>query len=263
VPHERLLYSAGDFGFITGAETVLWVRGGYFVEHKIRRAKRRNRVRASATTLAAEVSDNELAALKALLKTRRLKGPHLEIGTAAGGTLKELMRCYADAERPRFVVVDPMQYFFDQLAAIQRNLASAGFDPDQVDFRVDMSWPAFRQASRAGERFSFIFVDASHQIHHVTEDLAWTRLLEPGGIICFHDYNRNFPGVMLAVDRFLARYRNYRAVEHVDSLLIVEKTAASSSKEISVWERLRARIINVLHKTRASARKRMRRAAGS
>jgi hypothetical protein len=90
--------------------------------------------------LAAEVSERELAARKALLKTRGLKGPHLEIGTAAGGTLKELMRCYADAERPRFVVVDPMRYFPDQPAIVRKNLASAGLDPKQVDFRIARSW---------------------------------------------------------------------------------------------------------------------------
>jgi predicted O-methyltransferase YrrM len=213
-------------------------------------------VRASATTLAAEVSDKELAALKALLKARRLKGTHLEIGTAAGGTLKELMRCYADSERPRFVVVDPMRYFPDQPAIVRKNLASAGLDPDEVDFRLSMSWPAFRQAAGAGERFSFMFIDGSHKIHHVTEDLAWTRLLSPGGIVCFHDYNQNFPGVMLPVDRFLARYRNYRAVERVESLLIVEKIAASTEKEIGAWDRLRARIINVSHQVQASAKKR-------
>ena len=217
-------------------------------------------MRASATTLAAEVSDKELAALKAALKTRRLKGPHLEIGTAAGGTLKELMRCYADAERPRFVVVDPMRYFPDQPAIVRRNLASAGLDPDQVDFRLSMSWPTFQQAARAGEHFSFLFIDGSHKIHHVTEDLAWTRLLEPGGIVCFHDYNLNFPGVVLPVDRFLARYRNYRVVEQVEALLIVEKTAASTAREIGAWDRLRARIINVSHQLQASAKKRKRRA---
>jgi predicted O-methyltransferase YrrM len=218
-------------------------------------------VRASATTLAAEVSDKELAALKALLKARRFKGPHLEIGTAAGGTLKELMRAYPDAERPRFVVVDPMRYFPDQPAIIRKNLASAGLDPDRVDFRVGKSWTEFQRAQRAGERFSFMFIDGSHKIHHVTEDLAWTRLLEPGGIVCFHDYDRNFPGVMLAVDRFLARYRNYRVVERVESLLIVDKTAASKADEIGAWDRLRARIINVSHQMQASARKRRR--AGS
>jgi predicted O-methyltransferase YrrM len=220
-------------------------------------------VRASATTLAAEVSDNEIAALKALLKTRRLKGAHLEIGTAAGGTLKELMRSYPDAARPRFVVVDPMRYFPDQLAIVRRNLASAGLDSDRVDFRVGKSWTEFQRAERAGERFAFIFVDGSHKIHHVTEDLAWTRLLQPRGIICFHDYNRNFPGVMLAVDRFLAHYRNYRVVEQVESLLIVEKTAASTAEEIGAWDRLRARIINLFHQLQASARKRKQRAADS
>jgi predicted O-methyltransferase YrrM len=216
-------------------------------------------MRASATTLAAEVSDNELAALKALLKTRRLKGTHLEIGTAAGGTLKELMRCYADAERPRFVVVDPMRYFPDQPAIVRKNLTSAGLDPSQVDFRIGMSWAEFQRAERAGERFSFMFIDGSHKIHHVTEDIAWTRLLQPGGIVCFHDYNLNFPGVMLAVDRFLARFRNYRVVERVESLLIIEKTAASTASEIGAWDRLRARIINISHQLQATARKRKQR----
>jgi predicted O-methyltransferase YrrM len=217
-------------------------------------------VRASATTLAAEVSDNELAALKALLQRRQLAGLHLEIGTAAGGTLKELMRCYSDAARPRFVVVDPMRYFPNQPAIVRKNLASAGLDPDQVDFRVGMSWAEFQRAERGGERFSFIFVDGSHKIHHVTEDLAWTRLLSPGGIVCFHDYNRNFPGVVLPVDRFLARYRNYRAVEQVESLLIVEKTAASAWREISAWDRLRAKMVNISHQLQASRKKRAQRA---
>ncbi len=218
-------------------------------------------MRVSAITLAAEVSEKELAALKALLKARRLKGPHLEIGTAAGGTLKELMRCYADTERPRFVVVDPMQYFPDQHAIVRKNLAGAGLDPNQVDFRISMSWPAFRNATRAGDRFSFIFIDGSHKIHHVTEDLAWTRLLEPGGIVCFHDYNRNFPGVMRPVERFLARHRNFRVVGQVEALLIVEKTAASAALEIGVWDRLRARIINVFYQLQTSAKKRVRRAS--
>ncbi len=217
-------------------------------------------MRASATTLAAEVSELELAALTTLLKRRRLKGPHLEIGTAAGGTLKELMRCYPDAERPRFVVVDPMRYFSDQPAIVRKNLASAGLDPDRVDFRVGRSWPEFQRAERAGERFAFMFIDGSHKIHHVTEDLAWTRLLEPGGVVCFHDYNRNFLGVVLPIDRFLARYRNYRVIEQVESLLIVEKTAASTADEIDAWDRLRARIINIFHQLQASARKRAPRA---
>jgi len=213
-------------------------------------------MRASAVTLESEVSRDELAALVSVLRTRRLKGKHLEIGTAAGGTLKELMRCYDDAQRPRFVVVDPMSYFPDQLSIVRRNLASAGLNADAVDFRRGKSWPQFQAAERANERFSFIFVDGSHKIHHVTEDLAWARLLDSGGIICFHDYSPQFDGVVQAVDRFLARYRNYRIVDKVESLLIVEKTAVSAEREIGLIERLRAKAINIFHQLRASRRKR-------
>ncbi|HLL26503.1 MAG TPA: class I SAM-dependent methyltransferase [Xanthobacteraceae bacterium] len=213
-------------------------------------------MRASAVTLESEVSRNELTALVSLLKTRRLTGPHLEIGTAAGGTLKELMRAYPEGARPHFVVVDPMTYFPDQFATVRRNLAEAGLDPATVDFRRGKSWPQFQEAEGAKERFAFIFVDGSHKIHHVTEDLAWTRLLEPGGIICFHDYSPRFEGVTGAVDRFLMRYDNYRVVEQVETLLIVEKTAPSAAREIGTGERLRAKLINILHQFRASREKR-------
>jgi len=217
-------------------------------------------MRASATTLASEVPEHELSALLEFIRAHPSARPHLEIGTAAGGTLKELMRCYPDGARPRFVVVDPMRYFEGQLEIVHKNLASAGLNPDEVDFRISKSWPAFLQAEQRGERFAFIFVDGSHKISHVTEDLAWTRLLEPGGVIAFHDYSERFPGVTLSVDRFLRRYRNYRVVRRVDSLLIVEKTVASTRSEISWWDRQRARLINVVHQLRAGAKKRMREA---
>src|SRR6202521_5341210 len=142
-------------------------------------------MRASATTLEPEISNNELARLVALLRAERFRGAHLEIGTAAGGTLRELMRVYPDETRPRFVVVDPMTYFPDQLAKVRRNLKDAGLDPDRVDFRVTKSWPALHEARHAGEMFSFIFVDGAHKMRYVTEDIAWAELLEPGGIVCF------------------------------------------------------------------------------
>lgn len=213
-------------------------------------------MRESATTLASEVSGNELSALLSVLRNSALTGPHLEIGTAAGGTLKELILSYPEGRRPRFVVVDPMSYFPDQMAIVRRNLSSAGIDPDTIEFRVGKSWPMFQSAERKGERFSFIFIDGSHKIHHVTEDLAWTRLLEAGGIVCFHDYAEKFPGVMNAVDRFLRRYPEYKILTRAESLLAVQKNAAGSRREISAWDRVRARGINIVHQLRTSARKR-------
>lgn len=213
-------------------------------------------MRESATTLASEVSGNELSALLSVLRSSALTGPHLEIGTAAGGTLKELILSYPEGKRPPFVVVDPMSYFPDQMAIVRRNLSSAGIDPDMIEFRVGKSWPMFQNAERKGERFSFIFIDGSHKIHHVTEDLAWTRLLEVGGIVCFHDYADKFPGVMNAVDRFLRRYPEYRILTRIESLLVVQKNAAGSRREISAWDRVRARLMNIRHQLDESLRKR-------
>jgi predicted O-methyltransferase YrrM len=215
-------------------------------------------MRASATTLEPEVSENELARLVALLRAERLNGAHLEIGTAAGGTLRALMAAYPDKARPRFVVVDPMTYFPDQLAKVRRNLADADIDPDRVDFRVSKSWPALREARRAGETFSFIFVDGAHKLRYVTEDLGWAGLLEPGGVVCFHDYGPAERGVTMAVDRFLARHPNYAVVDRVERLLIVRKLGPGRG-EVGPWERVRAWAIGVYLQLATGVRKRLAR----
>ena len=46
-----------------------------------------------------------------LIRDRQLTGQHLEVGTAAGGTLCAMMQCFAEQSRPPFVVVDRMTYF--------------------------------------------------------------------------------------------------------------------------------------------------------
>ncbi len=215
-------------------------------------------MRASATTLQSEISAAELARLVSLLRVAGLKGRHLEIGTAAGGTLKELMRTYPDGERPAFVVVDPMTYFPDQLAKVRRNLASAGLDLTRVDFRIAKSRPAFVAAQRAGETYSFIFVDGSHKLRYVTEDLAWAGLVEPGGFVCFHDYGPAERGVMMAVDRLLARHSNYEVVDRVERLLILRKLGPGRP-EVTAWDRLHASIIGLYLQLIHSARKRLAR----
>lgn len=215
-------------------------------------------MRASATTLAPEISANELETLTSLLSTEQLVGRHLEIGTAAGGTLAALMHCYPDGKRPLFVVVDPMTYFPDQLAIIWRNLAASGLDPVKVDFRVGKSWPMFRRAALNGETYSFVFIDGSHKLRYVTQDLAWTRLVEPGGIICLHDYHPDFPGVIEAVDRFLARYSNYQVVRQTETLLVLRKTALSPVAEIGWRDRVRAHVLGTVRQLAAGITKHLR-----
>ncbi len=214
-------------------------------------------MRASATTLEAEMTPEEAQALDQLLQSSNLRGTHLEIGTAAGGTLKRMVALYPKETRPRFVVVDTMKYFPDQMGIVARNLHSVGVDPSEVDFRVGDSWSEFRKAEAAGEQFDFMLIDASHKLNHVTRDLSWTRMLKVGGYVAMHDYAPKFPGVTQAADKFLARYPNYSREKLAGSLLILKKNATSAAAEVSAGDRFAAEIGNFFQQLGGSVRKRI------
>lgn len=205
------------------------------------------------------MSAGELAALQRWVQGAGGKGRHLEIGTAAGGTLCFLMRCFGDGERPAFSVVDTMSYFPDQLALVRRNLAQHGLDAARVDFRVMSSGEAFVRAERSGDRFSFILVDASHKIRHVMADLRWMRLLEPGGLACFHDYAPRFPGVTRPVDRFLRRNPHFQRVELAGTLLCIRKEREAKRPEVSLMDRVWAHCWSPLLQAQQSLGKRLKR----
>jgi hypothetical protein len=216
-------------------------------------------MRQSAINIESELHPTELAALQALLKSAQLRGTHLEVGTAAGGTLKELMLCYP-APRPRFVVVDSFRYFPRQKEIVADNLRGAGLEPADVDMRAIDSESALAAATAAGEEFDFILIDANHQARHVISDLRWARLLRPGGYLCLHDYGPKFPGVMWATDRFLKNNPNYRRVSLSVSLVVIQKSEMSARDEIGASDLALGRILTLLHKFRDSVRKRLGRA---
>ena len=194
-------------------------------------------MRACATTLKAEMTAAEHELLLGLLQSERLTGRHLEVGTAAGGTLCAMMNCFDENDRPPFVVVDRMTYFPNQIHVIRHNLAQNGLDPDTVDFRVATSAAARVEAVQRGDHFDFILLDGSHKILGVMADLRWTRLLSVGGILCLHDYSPRFPGVRLSVDHFLRRHPNYERYRQADSLIVIRKTRASRRPEVGMVDR--------------------------
>jgi predicted O-methyltransferase YrrM len=207
-----------------------------------------------------ECTEAELGAVVRALAERRLSGAHLEIGTAAGGTLKRLMLAYPASERPKFVVIDPLTYFPDQRAAVEANLKSAGIDPATVEFRVAKSADALKSALRDQERFDFILIDGDHALRAVTADLRWTRLLAPGGFVCLHDYTPSahvaIPGVKYALDRFLRRHPNYRLREVVGAMAIVQKLDWGEP-EINPATLARARLQQIALRWSHSLRKRL------
>jgi predicted O-methyltransferase YrrM len=191
-----------------------------------------------ATTLEAEMTPAEHALLLETLRESGRTGRHLEIGTAAGGTLCAMLGAFDQASRPPFAVVDPMKYFPQQLDAVRKNLRDHGFDPGTIDFRVAISQVAFLDADTRHEAFDFILIDGCHKIRSVMTDLKWTRLLSVGGVVCFHDVTPKHRGVWLAVNRFLAKHSNYERVAQADSLLVVRKTGTSPTPEVTSADEL-------------------------
>lgn len=214
-------------------------------------------MRKSATTLESELKPAELECLKTLLRDNTLAGKHLEIGTAAGGTLWEMMSVYPDATRPQFVVIDPMTYFEDQYGKVCRNLSSHGLDPASVDFRRMTSIEALGEAVARDERFDFIFIDGNHKLKYVTADLQWAALLNPGGLLLMHDYHPNYIDVVIAAKRFLARNGNYRVEKAVETLLVVRKLEASKRREVTELQKAVAAVQTVYLQLRRSVLKRL------
>lgn len=204
------------------------------------------------------MAPEELACLTELLRRHQFPGRHLEIGTAAGGTLCEMLRCFPAGRTPPFVVVDTMRYFPDQLEIVRGNLRDHGLDPAAVNFRIATSDAAFRQAEAARESYDFMLIDGAHKIRYVTQDLRWTRLLSAGGRVCFHDYAARCPGVMRAVDHFLAGHMNYRREMLAGSLLVLEKTTTSTAREIGWPDLLWANLWSPWLQLQASLRKRLK-----
>jgi FkbM family methyltransferase len=55
--------------------------------------------------------------------------------------------------------------------------------------------------------FDFIYIDGDHSYDYVKEDIEiWYPKVRAGGLICGHDYNNQWEGVVQAVDEFVERY---------------------------------------------------------
>jgi len=218
----------------------------------------------SAHTLASELTADELTALRQSIvsvQARGLRGEHIEIGTAAGGTLVQMLKTHAGGPLRPYWVVDTMTYFHDQLATVKRNLTNHGLDPEAIRFFTMMSGRAFLEARRQRPNAAFLFIDADHELHGVTRDLQWTCFLQPQGILCMHDYvaGDTLNGVTLAADRFLARNRHFEKLGLTGSLLILRKNQAIARLEVSRFEVYRAEVLRQWVKLKRSGWKRWQR----
>ncbi len=197
------------------------------------------------TSLEGEMTSEEHRLLVDLLQSGKRRGMHLEIGTGAGGTLCVMLNAFTCENRPRFVAVDKMGYFPNQLEIVKKNLARYGFDEKTVEIRVAKSDAAFIHAEAANERYDFILIDGSHKVRAVMGDLRWSRLVNVGGLICLHDYSHRFLGVQMAVNHFLRRNQNYQRVARAGSLIALHKTALATRREVTRSDEFYASILHL------------------
>lgn len=198
-----------------------------------------------------EMTNAELALLVSELSSAanasREKAKILEIGTAAGGTLVRMLGAIPREEHGRVGVIDPFNYFEDHLGRFRKNLTDNGYDPGTIDIRVGYSKDELKKSVERGDRFDFILFDASHKLYHTTQELRWMKLLVVGGLAAFHDYKQSkWPGVKIAVDKFLSRNPNYRIKSGADSLLVIEKTAPTTKTEVPLTTLITARIHSII-----------------
>lgn len=217
-------------------------------------------MRDCATSLVSELSSNELVCLIDFLVNKKLKGIHLEIGTAAGGTLCKLMSSYRDELHscPNFIVVDPLKYFPNQYEKILENLSNHNLASSSVEFMKLSSNDAFLAFSQTPRSLDFILIDGNHKANYVMEDLRWAKYINAGGILCLHDYGIPQKGVKLTTDRFLRKNPHYKILKQVEQLLIIEKTRSTSQPEVNLLDIFYSKVLALKIQFEKSLRKRIR-----
>ena len=217
-------------------------------------------MRQSATTGDSELDPISLQAILDLFERERFRGAHLEIGTAAGGTLKSMLQWYSNkGDVPDFHVVDPMTYFPNQLNIVKKNIEKADLSLEGVSFHVGTSKERYHLDSAAVTSFDFILIDGSHKAHHVVWDLLWLSKLAIGGVVVFDDYQAGFNGVDFVVDRFLARRHDFKVIDQKGRALFVKRVGLSGRFMVSWQDLVLAKIMTPLFQIKVSSQKRLRR----
>ena len=212
----------------------------------------------SGIDLSSECDPIEIEALKQAINVAPSDGCALELGTAAGGTLKELINfSNSVGKRYNFHVIDPMTYYRDQLQKVKDNLKSAGINPEDVEFFIGTSEGFMKSNYFQDLSFSFVFIDADHRAYPLMKDLRILRNLEEGGIACFHDYKEKFPGVMWSLDHFLNKNSNYEYISKEKSLVTIKKIKKTNDTEVALSDLIGAKIFQYKHKYKRSINNRI------
>ena len=216
-------------------------------------------MRACAETFESELGLDALEALKRTIKTSDLKGLHVEIGTAAGGTIREIISSYEDElDCPDFLVVDPMNYFPNQLETVRKNISglhAAG----KVQFIVETGGSAYKLFQKDSRAISFLLIDGSHKVKYVCQDAQWINNVEVGGLVCFDDFDCGFIGVDWVVKRYVLPTGCFEHLGYHGRLLLLRRIKAGRTPVVSAFDLALSYVLHPIFQLRTSILKRLRR----
>lgn len=110
----------------------------------------------------------------------------------------------------------------NMLELFKEIIQKVGLEDMVTPFKGNSS--AFAESVQTGSKFRMIFIDGDHTYEGVTQDIfSLVNLLRGDGIICFHDYCKEFPGVLKAVNKHIISSKDFSDFSLVKSLLIVKK----------------------------------------
>lgn len=82
----------------------------------------------------------------------------------------------------------------------------------------------FAKSFKSGTKFRMIFIDGDHTYEGVLQDISSLKnFLIDDGVICFHDYCKEFSGVVKAVDEHIISSKDFSDISLTKSLLIARK----------------------------------------
>jgi len=150
-----------------------------------------------------EISMNESRFLMELVQSARLAGPIIEIGSLFGSSTKIILI----SKKPEQIVISVDNYSwnpFDFPSELHQDLTAQLLEGQKFikDLQLINSDKNSFYKTYSGAKPSLVFLDAIHSYSETKTDIEWA-IATGAEIIAGHDYDeKNFPGVVKAVQEF-------------------------------------------------------------